>query len=70
MLSTIQKINIAKAAYYVVATVRGLLGRSLQSVRVKRGGIQWLLDLKEGIDFSIYILGGFEPSTLRLYLCI
>mgnify|MGYP003975370007 CR=1 FL=1 len=67
MLSTIQKINIAKAAYYVVATVRGLLGRSLQSVRVKRGGIQWLLDLKEGIDFSIYILGGFEPSTLRLY---
>jgi FkbM family methyltransferase len=34
---------------------------------VKRGGIQWSLDLREGIDLSIYLLGGFEPSTLRRY---
>lgn len=37
------------------------------SVGVRRGGVRWLLDLKEGIDFSIYLLGGFEPGTLRLY---
>jgi len=34
---------------------------------VKRGGIWWDLDLTEGIDFSIYLLGGFEPKTLKLY---
>jgi FkbM family methyltransferase len=33
----------------------------------KRGGLLWDLDLKEGIDFSIYLLGGFEPLTLKLY---
>ena len=67
MLSTIQKINLAKIAYYLVMTVRRLLRRTSQQIKVTRRGIQWCLDLREGIDFSIYILGGFEPSTLRLY---
>ena len=30
---------------------------------VRRGGIRWSLDLEEGIDFSIYLLGAFERST-------
>jgi len=30
-------------------------------------GIKWELDLREGIDFSIFLLGGFELRTLRLY---
>jgi FkbM family methyltransferase len=34
---------------------------------VRRGGALWSLDLKEGIDLSIYLLGGFEPRTLRRY---
>ncbi len=67
MLSTIQKINLAKVAYYLVVVARRILGRSSQNIEVTRSGIRWYLDLKEGIDFSIYILGGFEPSTLRLY---
>ena len=67
MLSTIQKINLAKVAYYLVVVARRILGRSSQNIEVTRSGIRWHLDLKEGIDFSIYILGGFEPSTLRLY---
>jgi len=67
MLSTIQKINLAKVAYYLVAVARRILGKSSQNIEVTRSGIRWHLDLKEGIDFSIYILGGFEPSTLRLY---
>ena len=67
MLSTIQKINLAKVAYYLVAVARRILGKSSQNIEVTRSGIRWYLDLKEGIDFSIYILGGFEPSTLRLY---
>ena len=30
-------------------------------------GITWSLDLKEGIDLAIYVLGGFELQTLRRY---
>ena len=33
----------------------------------RRGDIVWELDLKEGIDFAIYVQGGFEPETLRYY---
>ena len=33
----------------------------------KRDGIQWELDLRQGIDFAIFLQGGFEPSTLREY---
>lgn len=32
-----------------------------------RGGVRWDLDLSEGIDFAIYLLGGFELRTLKLY---
>ncbi len=32
-----------------------------------RQGIRWRLDLREGIDFSIFLLGAFEPSTVRAY---
>ena len=35
--------------------------------QVRRGGIAWDLDLREGIDFAIFLLGGFELRTLRLY---
>lgn len=36
-------------------------------VRCRRGGIDWDLDLNEGIDLSIYLLGAFEPRVLRAY---
>lgn len=32
-----------------------------------RGGLQWELDLNQGIDFAIFLQGGFEPATLREY---
>lgn len=32
-----------------------------------RGGIRWMLDLNEGIDFSIFLLGSFEPDVVRCY---
>jgi FkbM family methyltransferase len=34
---------------------------------VQRGGCRWHLDLREGIDFSIWLLGSFEPRTIALY---
>ena len=33
----------------------------------KRGGIIWNLDLAQGIDFAIFLQGGFEPETIKTY---
>lgn len=65
-LDTTQKIKIATFAYRLVAGIRRLFGKSDHAV-IRRGGISWELDLSEGIDFSIFLLGGFELATLRLY---
>lgn len=62
MLTTKTKIALAAFAYRTIAKGRGLLGKGKQ-VLVRRGGVHWCLDLDEGIDFSIYLLGGFERST-------
>jgi FkbM family methyltransferase len=65
-VKTRRKIAIARLLCTGILGVRKLLGLSNQ-VTVKRGGIWWNLDLTEGIDFSIYLLGGFESNTIRLY---
>ncbi len=63
MLSTAAKVRIAQAFYVLQKIVRGPLGgRDL--VRVKRRGVLWDLDLREGIDLTIYLRGAFEPDTL------
>lgn len=65
-LKTAYKIFIARVACSVILGGRKLIGLS-KDVTATRGGIRWSLDLAEGIDFSIYLLGGFEPKTIRLY---
>ena len=55
----------ARAAYHVVNLARGPW-RDKQ-VEVTRGGLRWRLDLREGIDLSIYLLGSFEPSVTKSY---
>ncbi len=60
---------LARVASSCILFARKVRGRSNQAI-VKRGGIWWSLDLSEGIDFSIYLLGGFEPNTLKLYTTI
>lgn len=67
--NTSQKIKIATIAYTVVSRARRLLGKSDQAL-IRRNGITWELDLQEGIDFSIFLFGGFELATLRLYASI
>jgi FkbM family methyltransferase len=62
MLTTKTKIALASLAYRCVAVARAVAGKD-NSVVVNRGGLRWSLDLAEGIDFSIYLLGAFEPST-------
>ena len=66
MLSTSHKILIARCASATVLFMRGLFGRPSAMV-ITRRGLKWSLNLKEGIDFAIYLLGGFEIRTLQLY---
>jgi FkbM family methyltransferase len=66
MLSTRQKILIARALSSTVMCFRRLFGRPFDVI-VTRRGVTWSLNLQEGIDFAIYLLGGFEVRTLRRY---
>lgn len=65
-LSTLQKISLAKAAHRGVKLYRRGRGLPMQA-RFMRGGITWELNLNEGIDFSIYLLGAFEAEAVRFY---
>lgn len=66
MLTTRQKIALARIARAPVIAARRLLGRGPEVV-VKRRGLTWQLDLREGIDFSIFLMGGFELRTIAAY---
>ena len=54
MLSTKTNLRIARILNKAVGLARRLVGRS-QTAHVKRKGIEWLLDLNEGIDLAIYL---------------
>lgn len=43
-----------------------MLGRG-PIAHCRRGGLNWRLDLREGIDFSVFLLGKFEPSVINAY---
>lgn len=64
MLTTKTKISLAGIAYKFIALARSAAGKDAH-VNVRRQGLRWSLDLREGIDFSIYLLGAFEPGTQR-----
>jgi FkbM family methyltransferase len=63
MLTTKTKISLASLAYKFISTGRAIGGKD-NSATVRRRGLTWSLDLSEGIDFSIYLLGSFERSTV------
>lgn len=65
-ISTKHKIALARLAYFGVMRLRRLTGRDHRA-EVRRGGINWSLDLREGIDFAIYLTGYFEPRTVAAY---
>lgn len=66
IITTARKIALASLAFRLLTGVRTLFGLPPE-IKAVRGGVHWQLDLREGIDFSIYLLGGFEPATLALY---
>jgi FkbM family methyltransferase len=63
-VSTRTKIALAGLAFRVVMAGRRLIGHGRRA-QARRMGLTWRLDLDEGIDFSIYLLGAFEPATVR-----
>jgi FkbM family methyltransferase len=65
-LSTRRKIALGRAARAIISACRSVFGAT-DHASVTRRGIRWDLDLSEGIDFAIYLMGGFELRTLRLY---
>jgi FkbM family methyltransferase len=66
IIKTKQKIMLAHLVQMVVMAARRLAGRG-PITEVSRQGVRWLLDLREGIDFSIWLFGSFEPETVRCY---
>jgi FkbM family methyltransferase len=66
MLSVKQKILIARVLNRVLGFGRRLAGLGMYS-RCRRRNVNWELDLNEGIDLCIYLLGAYEPRTLRAY---
>ena len=66
-LATRHKIKIARVLSLCVRGFRAGLGQSGGIAEVTRKGITWRLDLREGIDLYIYLLGVFEWMTVRAY---
>jgi FkbM family methyltransferase len=63
-MRTAHKIAIAKTLYLAVSAARKVVGRPDRVVTTRKG-LCYELDLREGIDLAIYLLGAFEPSTCR-----
>jgi len=61
-LKTRHKMLIARCLRWPLVAYRKCFNLS-RAFKVNRNGINWLLDLDEGIDLSIYLFGCFEPST-------
>jgi len=66
MLSVKQKIAIARMLNRTLRIIRRAGGLSMKTVCHRRG-IEWNLDLDEGIDLAIYLLGAYEAKTLAAY---
>ena len=69
-MKTTHKIALARFAYRTIGFARGLMGLG-DHVQVTRDGLRYDLDLSQAIDFTIFLLGRFEASTvaaLRRYV--
>jgi FkbM family methyltransferase len=66
MLTTRQKMFIARMLNRCIRPLRRITGQGMQT-RCARKGIEWDLDLDEGVDLCIYLQGAYEPRALRAY---
>jgi len=63
-LQTRQKIFLASLGFRLVRASRRIARKPLEGV-FRRKGFRWELDLREVVDFMIYLTGSFEPSLSR-----
>ena len=61
-MKTVIKIRLASIMYRILKAVRDIAGVT-DVARVKRHGLNWELDLREGIDLAIFAFGSFERET-------
>jgi FkbM family methyltransferase len=62
------RTKLALARVVQSAIVAGLqMARREHLTECRRGGLNWKLDLREAIDFSIFLLGSFEPQVVAMY---
>ena len=66
MLTVKDKLLVARALNRLVWLPRTILGMGMRT-RCTRRGITWDLDLNEGIDLSIYLLGAYELRAHKVY---
>jgi FkbM family methyltransferase len=66
MLSTKSKIQLASISSNLICSWRDFFNLKNKAVFFRKG-INWELDLTDGIDFAIFLQGAFEHSTLSLY---
>jgi FkbM family methyltransferase len=66
MITVRQKMFLARVFNRLLRVARRLAGRGMWA-DCRRGGINWRLDLDEGIDLCIYVMGAYEPGTRAAY---
>lgn len=66
IIKTNIKIKIAMFLRFCIIACR-IYKKNPNLVDVKRHGINWALDLDEGIDLAIFLFGRFEYSTYKAY---
>ena len=64
-LATATKVSVAGVLYRFASFARRLTGRSPDTVVCTRGTFVWDLNLRDGIQLSIYLFGAFERTTAR-----
>lgn len=65
-MKTKHKIFLANLVSSVVLAGRRIFAKS-NITQCRRMGITWELDLSEGVDFAVYLLGAHERSTIATY---
>ena len=68
MITTKQKIKIANTIFKIIKFFFKVFNskKDLNNFDVKRNGINWRLDLSEGIDFTIFLFGNSEKNLNNL----
>lgn len=59
------RLTTARLLYRGIHLARTAVGKS-DHLTVRRRGLSWHLNLYEGIDFSIYLMGSFQPDSQAL----